>query len=85
MKKLALLTLSTALFVACGVTEPEEPRQICYDKEIGYSEVSRATYSQYFDEWMHGACYGYVGSDCIGYDASFTLSIRECKDVEYVY
>lgn len=80
MNKLALLTLSAALFVACGVTEPEEPRQICYDKEIGAADVyGTGMYSERREEFQ-------VETNCTSaLNCTATMTIRECKDVDFIY
>ena len=43
-------------------------------KDLGYSDVSKAKYSQYADEWKRASCTGgYIGEDCISYDNSATI------------
>ena len=80
MKKLALLTLSTALFVACGVTEPDEPRQICYEKEITAADVyGTGMYQERREEFeIETGCHTVLS-------CAATMTIRECKYVEFVY
>jgi hypothetical protein len=43
-------------------------------KDLGYSDVSKAKYSQYADEWKRASCTGgYIGEDCISYDNAATI------------
>jgi len=43
-------------------------------KDLGYSDVSKAKYNKYADEWTKGACVGgYIGEDCVRSDPGFVL------------
>ena len=43
-------------------------------KDLGYSDVSKAKYSKYADEWKRASCTGgYIGEDCISYDNTATI------------
>ena len=73
----------TIIMVACGDNGMSAPSEVCYDKKIGYKEVS-VQYSQYQEEWFAGACLQKVENDCVRYDANYTITIRECaENVEF--
>jgi hypothetical protein len=43
-------------------------------KDLGYSDVSKAKYNKYADEWTKGACVGgYIGEDCVRSDPGYVL------------
>ena len=43
-------------------------------KDLGYSDVSKAKYNKYAEEWTKGACVGgYIGEDCVRSDPGFVL------------
>ena len=43
-------------------------------KDLGYSDVSKAKYSKYADEWKRASCTGgYIGEACISYDNTATI------------
>lgn len=81
-----LAVLMSALFMGCGTDDGLSVGDVgifCYDKSIGYSEVSQNKYSQYRDQWYRESCSGgYIGSDCISHDNGYTLTIRECVEAE---
>lgn len=82
MKKLILL-LTATIFVACEDNGMSAPTEVCYDKKIGYKEVS-TNYTQYSDEWKEGACSVKYGSDCAMWDVYYTITVRDCaENVEF--
>ena len=43
-------------------------------KDLGYSDVSKAKYNKYAEEWTKGACVGgYIGEDCVRSDPGYVL------------
>ena len=42
-------------------------------KDLGYSDVSKAKYSKYAEEWKQASCTGYIDGDCISYDNGAVL------------
>lgn len=78
-----LAVLISALFMGCGDNgnpgSAEFPSRICYDKALTYSDVQNYPYSKYKEEWVKAACDGgYIGSDCISYNANATLVKHVC-------
>lgn len=81
--KMILLLMITIIMVACCDNGMSAPSEVCYDKKIGYKEVS-TQYSQYQEEWMTGACLQKIENDCAMYDINYTITIRECaENVEF--
>lgn len=68
-------------FTGCsGDNGTSAPSRICYDKELGYSDVN-GKYKEYYGEWMEAACVGgRIGDDCVSYDIETTIVKKECVD-----
>ena len=43
-------------------------------KDLGYSDISKAKYNKYAEEWTRSACVGgYIGEDCVRSDPGYVL------------
>ena len=84
MKKLIFLTLTALTMIACGDNGVSAPSQICFDKKLTYQDVISPEYRDYADEWNEKACVSKYGSECIYWDESYILTVRECaENVEF--
>lgn len=66
-------------FTGCsGDNGTSAPSRICYDKELGYSDVN-GKYKEYYGEWIEAACVGVrIDGDCTRYDIETTIVKKEC-------
>ena len=67
-------------FTGCsGDSGTSVPSRICYDKELGYSDV--VDNKEYYGEWLEAACVGgWVGDDCVSYDSHATIVKHVCLE-----
>ena len=73
-------------FTGCsGDSGTSVPSRICYDKELGYSDVAYGDYTEYASEWKEASCVGgWVGDDCVSYDRHATIVKHVClENVDY--
>jgi len=70
-------------FTGCsGDNGTSVPSRICYDKELGYSDVANnGDYTEYASEWLEVACTGgWIGNDCVSYDNHATIVKHVCLE-----
>ena len=69
-------------FTGCsGDNGTSVPSRICYDKELGYSDVANGDYTEYASEWFDAACTGgRIGNDCVSYDSHTTIVKHVCLE-----
>lgn len=67
-------------FTGCsGDSGTSVPSRICYDKELGYSDV--VDNEEYYGEWLEAACVGgRIGNDCVSYDSHATIVKHVCLE-----
>lgn len=84
MKKLILLTLTAITLIACADNGVSAPSEICFDKKLTYSDVTSPEYRDYEAEWLEKACVAKPGDECLYWDNSYILTVRECaENVEF--
>lgn len=86
MKKLLLLILTAITLIACADNGVSAPSQICYDKKLTYQDVTSPEYRDYEAEWLEKACVtkSNYSFECLYWDNSYTLTVRECaENVEF--
>lgn len=69
-------------FTGCsGDNGTSVPSRICYDKELGYSDVANGYYTEYYGEWMEAACVGVrIDGECTKYDSRTTIVKHVCLE-----
>ena len=67
-------------FTGCsGDNGTSVPSRICYDKELGYSDV--VDNEEYYGEWLEAACVGVmIDGDCTRYDSHATIVKHVCLE-----
>lgn len=86
MKKIIAIFAIAMFFVGC-TENPASPTDgtYCYEKKIGYVDVTGPIYGQYYKQWISRNCEYTIGGHCGKIiDENKVITIQECAPATYI-
>jgi hypothetical protein len=86
MKKIIAIFAVAMFFVGC-TENPASPTDgtYCYEKKIGYADVTGPIYGQYYKQWISKNCEYTINGHCGKIiDENKVITIQECAPATYI-